>query len=96
MSYNISSKIMDYASGLHITIDTSNFGPRQIGSFHRAAKTGICKGGGAPDLVAKTLRKEKKLPWIHYMNRGHFYWGNIPKDADNFFDRMTAAMVATR
>jgi len=95
MSLNISEDIVICASKIEVTIDTDKFGPRQITAFHTAVQTGVMKGRGVPVRVARAIRRKLNAPWVS-INTRSVTWGNVPSDADTFYNTMTAALVALR
>ena len=95
MSLNIPKGITSYASSIEVVIDTKSFGPRQRTAFATALHTGVIKGYGAPARVARVLRLAAREPYVHIVKH-MIAWGNVPKNADAFYDGLTAVVVAER
>jgi hypothetical protein len=85
---------MKLASNVTIEIDTKKFGPRQINSFKKGVQTGLLKTTSAPILIARHIRITHGQPFIHFCRYGRLIWGNIPRDHDEFYSCMSAALVA--
>lgn len=92
---NISSDLLKVAAKVTIHIDTTKFGPRQITAFRKAVRTGIIPNTSAPSMIARQVRLNAGLPFIHFGKYGQFFWGNIPEGYLEFFDAVIAAVVAT-
>ena len=64
MSYNISDSVMSHLKTLQAEVDVGSFGPTQKRKLYNYASSGIIKGGGVPALIAKTMRLNKKMPYL--------------------------------
>lgn len=94
MSMNIPKTIIDICQNITVNIDTRKLGPRQIVSVRNMAMTGILNGRGSPWFLAKALRREAGLATVHYIKNGYFAWFNMPKNNEDFFNRLHAISVA--
>lgn len=94
MAFNIASDIVSMASEIKVTIDTLKFGPRQITALHKMVQTGLCEGNGVPARVAQVIRRTHGAPVLKVARS--VQWYGVPSDNNDFFDKMTAAVVADR
>ena len=94
MSTNIPKAITDICQSITVNIDTRKLGPRQIVSARNMAMTGMLNGHGSPWFLAKALRREAGLATVHYNRNGYFAWFNMPKNNEDFFNRLQALSVA--